>query len=197
LLKRLRVNNRIRLPEVQVIDENGKQLGTMRTQDALQLAREKGLDLVEVGPNVRPPITKVMDYGKYMYQKEKKEKQSGSKRREQETKTVRVGYKTGEHDLRFKAKKVDEFLEDSSVVKVELTLRGREKALAHLGRKKLITFLAKLTEPYIAQGEPRRSPFGWVIMIQKDKRASSKQKDNQSDENKKDTSKTNKSNTDG
>ncbi len=171
MLKRLRVNNQIRTPEVQVIGEKGEQLGVMQILDALKLAREQELDLVEVGPQAQPPITKIMDYGKYMYQKERQEKKSGPKQKEQETKTVRVGFKTGIHDLTFKAKKADEFLNEGHIVKVELTLRGREKGLADMGKQKLRDFLTKIAEPFITQGDPKRSPYGWVMMIQKDKKA--------------------------
>ena len=153
-----------------VIDENGTQLGVHKTPDALKMARDRDLDLVEVGPNAQPPITKIMDYGKYMYQKERQEKKSGARPKETELKTVRVGFKTGSHDLAFKAKKVDEFLGEGHLVKVELTLRGREKALAHLGKEKLKAFLLMIGQQFTIQRDIQRSPFGWVIMIQKDKR---------------------------
>lgn len=154
-----------------MIGEAGEQLGVMPVSNALKLAQEQELDLVEVGPTAQPPIVKIMDYGKYMYQKERQEKKSGGKQKEQETKTVRVGFKTGAHDLAFKGKQVGEFLQEGNVVKIELTLRGREKALAHMGRTKLESFLKTITEPYVTQGEPKRSPYGWVIMIGKDKTA--------------------------
>jgi len=154
------------LPELQVIDEDGKQLGVMSTENAIKMAREKDLDLVEVGPNVSPPIAKIMDYGKYMYRKERQEKK-GPKPKEQERKTVRVGYKTGAHDLEFKAKQVSEFLKEGHIVKIELTLRGREKALAHIGKEKLTNFLKSITEEFSVQDNIRRSPFGWIIIIKK------------------------------
>ena len=153
-----------------LIDENGKQLGVTPTHQALRLSIERELDLVEVGPNAQPPIAKIMDLGKYIYQKEKQEKQSAAKRKDIETKTLRIGYKTGSHDLNVKAKKIDEFLEEGHNVKVELTLRGREKALAHLGKEKLVKFLTTLGIPHIVQGPPFRSPYGWVVMIQRDKK---------------------------
>ena len=146
-------------------------MGTMSILDALKLARSHDLDLVEVGPQAQPPICKIMDYGKYMYQKAKQEKKSGTKPKEQETKTVRVGFKTGVHDLAFKAKKATEFLNEGHIVKVELTLRGREKGLADMGKQKLMEFLKYIEGAYITQGDPRRSPYGWVIMIQRDKKA--------------------------
>lgn len=173
--RELRVNHQIRIPEVQVIDQDGKQLGVMKTFDALRLAKERDLDLVEVGPTAQPPIAKVMDYGKYKYQKEKEEK-ARPKLKKQETKAVRVGYKTGEHDLAFIARKAEEFLEEGHWVKVELTLRGREKAFAERGREQLEKFLARLTVPFTRQGNPMRGPYGWVIVIQKDKKVVPKQK---------------------
>lgn len=170
MVKHLRINNQIRALQVQVIDPEGKQLGTMTIQEALQISRDHDLDLVEVGPNVVPPITKIMDYGKYIYQKERQEKKSGgAKKQRQDLKAVRVGFKTGAHDAAFKAKKAMEFLNDGAIVKVELTLRGREKALAPMGRQKLEQFLTNITEPYTIQEQIKRSPFGWTITIKKDK----------------------------
>ncbi|MCC6404826.1 MAG: translation initiation factor IF-3 [Candidatus Yanofskybacteria bacterium] len=166
--RELRVNHQIRIPEVQVIDQDGKQLGVMKTFDALRLAKEKDLDLVEVSPMAQPPIAKIMDYGKYMYTKSKEEK-ARPKVKEQQTKAVRVGFKTGIHDLMFKAKKADEFLNDGHWVKVELTLRGREKAFAQKGLEQLETFLTKLSVPFTRQREPIRGPYGWVLVIQKAK----------------------------
>src|ERR1043166_4037621 len=168
-IRELRVNNQIRIPQVQVIDQDGKQLGVMSTFDALRLAQSHELDLVEVGPTAQPPIAKVMDYGKYLYQKSKEEK-ARPKVKEQLTKAVRVGFKTGEHDLKFKASKAEEFLNEGHIVKVELTLRGREKAFAERGREQLLHFLTRITVPYIVQREPQRGPYGWVAMIQKDKK---------------------------
>jgi translation initiation factor IF-3 len=174
-IRELRVNHQIRVPEVQVIDQDGKQLGTMKTFDAQRLAKERDLDLVEVSPMASPPIAKVMDYGKYMYQKSKEEK-ARPKVKEQQTKAVRVGYKTGEHDLAFIARKADEFLSEGHWLKVELTLRGREKAFAERGREQLESFLKRITVPFIRQGNPQRGPYGWVIVIQKDKKAVQKPK---------------------
>ena len=163
--QQLNINNRIRARELQVIDDQGNQLGVMPIQDALNLARERDLDLVEVSPQIQPPIAKIMDYGKYMYRKDKEEKKRG-KPKEQERKTVRVGFKTGAHDMDFKAKQVNEFLKEGHMVKIELTLRGREKALAHIGKQKLEQFLTKL-ENFSIQDSIRRSPFGWTIVIKK------------------------------
>lgn len=166
--KHLRINNQIRIPQVQLIDEKGNQLGNISTIEALRMAKERNLDLVEVGPQMNPPIAKIMDYGKYMYRKEKQEKGTG-KQKDQELKTVRVGFKTGVHDLKFKSEQIDEFLKEGYPVRVELTLRGREKSLAHLGREKLDGFLKLIAEPYAVSNPIARSPYGWLIVIRKEK----------------------------
>lgn len=169
-IRQLRVNHQIRIPELQVIDQDGKQLGVLKTFDALRIAKERDLDLVEVSPQASPPIAKLMDYGKYQYQKSKEEK-ARPKVKEIKTKAVRVGFKTGEHDLAFIGRKAEEFLEEGHWVKVELTLRGREKAFGDRGLERMEHFLSKLTVPFTRQGTPKRGPYGWVLVIQKDKRA--------------------------
>src|SRR3989338_5863850 len=163
----LRVNNQIRSPELQVIDDQGKQLGVMPTFEALRLAKERDLDLVEVSPQMKPPIAKIMDYGKYMYRKEKQEKGS-VKQKDQSIKTVRVGFKTGVHNLKFKSEQIDQFLKEGHPVKIELTLRGREKAMAHMGREKLDTFLKLIAEPHVPMNPITRSPYGWTTTVRKD-----------------------------
>jgi len=167
LQKQLRANNNIRSPEVRVIDDQGGQLGVMPTSEALKLARDKELDLVEVGPNTQPPTVKIMDFGKYMYQKERQEKKSAKKQKDQAMKTVRVGFKTGVHDLDFKARQIETFLKAGHIVKIELTLRGREKALSDMGRTKLNTFLTSIKENHSVQENIKRSPFGWTVLIKK------------------------------
>ena len=164
----MRVNNQIRVTEVQLIDEQGNQHGNVPIFEALKLAKEKNLDLVEVGPQMKPPIAKIMDYGKYMYRKEKQEKGGAKKQKDQEMKTVRVGFKTGQHDLNFKSEQINEFLQEGHPVKIELTLRGREKALAHMGKEKLVNFLKSISESHVIQQEIKRSPYGWVVLIKKD-----------------------------
>ena len=166
--KHLRINNLIRVPEVDLIDDQGKKLGIMPISDALRLAHERNLDLAEVGPQMKPPIAKIMDYGKYIYRKEKQEKGATKRQKDQEMKTVRVGFKTGVHDLKFKAEQIEGFLKETHPVKVELTLRGREKALAHIGKGKLETFLKLISEPYSIQNPISKSPYGWITVIRRD-----------------------------
>lgn len=164
--KRLRLNNQIRVPEVQVIDESGKSFGVMPTYEALRLANERRLDLVEVGPFAKPPVAKIMDYGKYMYQKERKEK--GSKQGKspaQEVKTVRIGLKTGPHDLSIRAQQTDKFLAKGHRVRIELLLKGREKGMAHLGQGKLEEFLKLITVHHAVEEPIKRFPMGLGLLI--------------------------------
>lgn len=137
----------------------------MSISDALKLANEKELDLVEVGPGATPPVTRIMDYGKYVYQQEKNEKKSAQKVKGGDLKTVRVGFKTGPHDIQVRLRQIIGFLKEGHRVKIELTLRGREKGLSEMGKKKLEAFLQLITEPYKIQEEIKRSPYGWTIAI--------------------------------
>ena len=164
--RRVRLNNQIRDPQIQVIDIDGKQLGILPTFEALKLANERNLDLVEVGPTAKPPIAKIMDYGKYMYQKEKRDKDSKtSKSPSQEIKTVRIGFRTGTHDLMVRAGQADKFLHKGHRVRLELTLRGREKSMADIGRSKLELFVKTVTEPFALEDPIKRSPIGFGILI--------------------------------
>jgi translation initiation factor IF-3 len=169
--KRARLNNQIREPQIQVIDADGKQLGIMPTHEALRLANERSLDLVEVGASAKPPIAKIMDYGKYMYQKEKREKGSKtSKVVTQEIKTVRVGFTTGTHDLVVRAGQADKFLQKGHRVRLELTLRGREKSMADLGRAKLEEFAKLISEAHALEEPIKRFPMGFGLLIRPDKK---------------------------
>lgn len=145
-LKRVRTNEQIWAREVRLIDENGEQLGVMSRDQALSIARERELDLVEVSPDSKPPVCRIINYDKYRYQMEKKEKQQRKSSKKTELKEVRLGVRTGEHDLDFKRKKVFEFLKEGRKVKIELTMKGRERAHRDLAREVLKSFLDKIIE---------------------------------------------------
>lgn len=127
--KFLRSNEAIRFSPIVVIDEDGTNLGTIPTPKALEIAYEKGLDLVEINPTNRPPICKVMDFGKYKYDLAKKEKEAKAKRQEVELKEIRLTFKIGDHDLEYKARQANDFISQGHKVKVSMRLRGRENAL--------------------------------------------------------------------
>ncbi|MGB4164924.1 MAG: translation initiation factor IF-3, partial [Bacillota bacterium] len=120
----LRVNENIRAREVRVIDENGEQLGVMIPREALRIARERGLDLVEVAPNARPPVCRVMDYGKYMYEKSKKERESRKNQKTVKIKEVRISPKIDDHDFSVRVKNAVGFLQKGNKVKATVRFRG-------------------------------------------------------------------------
>ena len=154
-----RVNFRIRVPEVRVIASDGKQLGVMQTRDALKAAEEEGLDLVEISPTARPPVCKIMDYGKYKYEQEKKRREAKKHQTVVLLKEVKLRPTTDEHDLQTKLKHVKRFLEDGNKAKLTVKFRGREMAHKDLGEevlKKMITEigeLAKLDQPPKFEGK--------------------------------------------
>jgi translation initiation factor IF-3 len=127
-----RVNEQIRISPIRVISEEGEQLGIIPTEQALSRAREAGLDLVEVAPNERPPVCRIMDYGKYKYEKGKKQKHPTHHTK---TKEIRLRPKTGAHDIDFKVKQAVGFLQHKDKVQVTVIFRGREMAHIEEGRK--------------------------------------------------------------
>lgn len=128
--KELRVNNLIRVPRVFVIDEEGRQMGELATREALERAKSLNLDLVEVNPHARPPVCKLMDYGKFKYQQSKSERDSKAKRKPQELREVKVRPKIDDHDFDVKVKTVERLIKGGDRVKVILRFKGRE--IVHL-----------------------------------------------------------------
>jgi translation initiation factor IF-3 len=145
---KVRVNHQIRAPEVRVINEEGKQIGVMTTSEALKLAIDNGLDLIEVQPNAQPPVCKVIDFAKYKYQQKKAENEAKKKAKKTEVKTMWLSTRIGQHDMEVKAKKVDEFLTEGNVVRIELRMRGREQAFSDLSRQQLENFLKMISHAY-------------------------------------------------
>lgn len=134
--KNLRRNGQIRISPIRLIDENDEQLGIVDVRDAMERAREAGMDLVEVAPQASPPVCRIMDYGKYMYAQRKKEQKSKAHRHETELKEIRIKTpKIGEHDLGIKVKRAREFLERGDRVQFTLRFRGRELAHIDEGQK--------------------------------------------------------------
>jgi len=138
-----RVNEQIRISPIRVIAADGAQLGIIPTEDALSKAREAGLDLVEVAPNERPPVCRIMDYGKYKYNKKKKSHQHAH---HVKTKEIRLRPKTGDHDIDFKVKQAKNFLKQKDKVQVSLIFRGREMAHIEEGRRVMQEVISELSE---------------------------------------------------
>jgi translation initiation factor IF-3 len=127
-----------------VIDDQGQQLGDMETYRAMQMARERDLDLVEVSPIAHPPVCKIMDYGAYQYQQEKKERKQKAKQKKVEIKGIRLGLNIGAHDLEIRKNQALKFFEKGDKVKVELILRGRERAFVDRARTIMEDFAKSL-----------------------------------------------------
>ncbi len=141
-----RVNGRITAAEVLVIDENGEKRGVLPIQEALELAEEAGLDLVEVAPNANPPVCKILDYGKYKYQAQKKAAEARKKQKTVEVKEIKMRPTIDTHDYEVKMKALKKFLSKGDKVKVSVRFRGREMAHANLGRELLERVVGELDE---------------------------------------------------
>ena len=154
----LKVNRQIRLPVVMLIDETGQNLGEVQTFEAIRRAEDMGLDLVEVNPKANPPIAKIMDFGQYKYQQEKREKKAKATQKKSETKGVRLSFRIKGQDLEIRKKQVQKFLEEGHKVQVELVLRGRERAHKDQAISNLKSFVdsigagAKIVQPLSKQG---------------------------------------------
>ncbi len=133
----LRTNRRIRIPEVRLIDENNEQLGVFITREALRRAEESGLDLVEISPQARPPVCKIMDYGKYKYEQSKKQHEQRMRQAIVATKEIKMRPATDDHDFEVKVRHAKEFLDDGYKVKFSIRFRGREMAHIDLGHERM------------------------------------------------------------
>ncbi len=151
--------------EVRVIDEEGTQLGVMPPFEALRMARERESDLVEVNPKASPPVCRIMDYGKYQYQQSKIEKNNKAKQKKIEMKGIRIGLRTDAHDKEFKRSQAEKFLQKGDKVKIEILLRGREKAHQDLAKQNLQNFLKSITSPYKVEQDLKRFPGGFNLII--------------------------------
>lgn len=139
-----RINDQIRVTQVRVVAQDGAQLGVVDTEEALNIARESGLDLVEVAPKEKPPVCRIMDYGKYKYQLGKKH--SSGKSHQTKTKEIRLRPKTGQHDIGFKTKRAREFLGNKDKVQVSVVFRGREIAHVEEGRRVIEGVIEQLAD---------------------------------------------------
>jgi translation initiation factor IF-3 len=145
----------IRVPEVRLISADGRQAGVVSTDQAKELARENGLDLVEVSPMARPPVCKILDYGKYKFEQEKRIKESKRKQKLGKLKEIRMQPKIETHDLQFKARQVRQFLEEGNKVKVTIRFRGRELAHTEIGRDVLGRILEILVDAAVLERRPQ------------------------------------------
>jgi translation initiation factor IF-3 len=159
-------NNQIREEKVRVIDETGKNLGILDLKEALQIAKERNLDLIQVTEKVTPPVCKIGDYGKYLYWLQKKKK---GKKEKGELKGIRLGFNISEHDLEIKAQQAEKFLKKGNKIRLEIILRGREKSLENFAREKINHFLKTLGQsmPIKVERELKKEARGLTMIISK------------------------------
>lgn len=166
---RERINNQIRASELRVLSSTGENIGVLPFKDALAMAQEEGLDLIEISPNAVPPIAKIMDFGKYQYEQSKKQKKAKQGAKASETKAIQIKIATGDNDLALKARKASEWLKEGHRIKVELFLSGRAKYMNDTFLKeRLDRVLNLITENYKVAENYKKGPKGPTITIERD-----------------------------
>jgi translation initiation factor IF-3 len=165
IAKRINVNRRIRAREVRLIDPDGKQLGVVPIREALETAESHGLDLVEVAPNVSPPVCRIMDYGRYKYQQNKKLQEAKKRQSAFQVKEIKLRPRTGEHDFQVKMRHIKRFLDHRDKVKVTIIFRGREMAHADLGVALLQRVIEATSEFAVVEQEARTEGRIMVMVL--------------------------------
>lgn len=159
------MNERIRARQVRLIGADGKQIGVVLLDEALRQARVEGLDLVEVNATEAPPVCRLLDYGKYQYEQDKRERESRKKQKRVEVKGVRISFKMGAHDRTMRKSLAEKFLKAGNKVRVEMVLRGREKALRAVGIQQLQVFLHELDDLARVEEAIAQAPRGLAATI--------------------------------
>lgn len=173
--KDLMINEQIRLRELRLIDEDGQQLGIMSSREALQKAREKNLDLVNIAPTARPPVCRLMDYGRYKYEQSKHEREARKKQKVITIKEVQISQTIEERDLQIKARKADQMLKEGNKVKVVMRFRGRQIVHADLGKKVFEQFVACIENGIIEREAKIEGRNMIMIMAAKENKAENKE----------------------
>ena len=163
----LPINGQIRAREVQVIGENGEKLGVLNLRDALEIVEEKKLDLVLVAPNAKPPVCKIMNYGKYKFEQAKKEKEAKKKQKTLEIKEIRITPNIEENDFGFKAKNARKFIEGGNKLKITVRFRGREINNSKMGETVLNKFIDELSDIAVVEKKPKLEGKNMFIMLAK------------------------------
>lgn len=162
--REVRVNERIRVPQIRVIGSDGQQIGVMSSRDALMMAREQDLDLVEVSPDANPPVCRIMDYGKYKYEQSKRARKARKKQHVIHVKEVKLRLKIEDHDYQFKVNNARKFLENHDKVKFTVTFRGRELDRMGLGNQLLERVIEDL-RPYGQVESPPKKEGRTLVMV--------------------------------
>jgi len=163
--QKIRINEAIRAPELRVIGSSGEQLGVLPRNEALRLAEEAGVDLVEISPAANPPVAKIIDWGKYQYQKMKELQKNRVKSKQAELKQMRFGLKIGSGDLEIKLRKIRSFLAEGHKVRIQIFYRGREMAHKELGYDMINKIIAMLEEDAVVEQKPMMAGRNLSITI--------------------------------
>jgi len=166
LNKKFLVNNQIRAEKVRVVDETGKQLGIFSLEEAIHLAEERHLDLIQMTDRADPPVCKISDFGKLLYEQKKKAKKA---KKVGELKEIRISFNISSHDLETKIKQIEKFLGEGKKIRIEMRLRGREKALQEIAKQKMKDFISMIQEkiPLKIERELKKVGQGLTIIISK------------------------------
>lgn len=170
-----RLNEAIRAPELRVIDAEGKQLGVLSRVEALRMAQDQGLDLVEISADAKPPVAKIIDWGKYNYQRTKQQQKNKRGAKNLDVKQIRLGLKIGEHDLLTKLGKVDKFLEVGHKVKITVFFRGRELAHKDIGFKLADNIIARFEDRIAVDQQPQLAGKQLSFVIRSNNNAKAKE----------------------
>ncbi len=162
---RVKINRMIKAAQVRVIGADGSQVGVMPTREAILIAEEQGLDLVEVAPKAKPPVCKIVDYGKFRYERTRRERIARKKQHTVDVKEIRLRPKIDDHDYGFKAKNAKKFLEARNKVKVSVLFRGREKSHSERGRVLLDRFAADLAEVAVIEQQPQLDGRSMIMIM--------------------------------
>ncbi len=175
--KQYRINQAIKAPVVRLIDDEDTQLGETPLAEALQLAQEQELDLVEVAPMAKPPVCKILDYGKHLYRQKKLDQKQKRQQKKTELKVIRLSLRIDSHDMEVKAKKARQFLVDKNSVKINLMFRGREAAMQDLGKQKLDNFFDHVKDIASIESPPKRQGNTMNMIIIPSKQSQNEAKD--------------------
>ena len=159
------MNERIRHPEVRVVNDDGTQLGVLNTREAISIARSKGLDLIEVAPQAQPPVCKIMDYGKFKYEQSKRERKSAKKHKQSELKGIKMFPHIDDHDFEIKVRSAVKFLQEGDKVKVTIAFKGREITHPEFGRIQMEKIMAAANEVGAQIEKPPSMEGRQMIMI--------------------------------
>ncbi len=163
--KSVRVNNQIRISPIRLVDDQGNQVGIIELEEARVMARERELDLVEVAPNARPPVVRIMDYGKFKYRENKKAREAKKKQHVIQMKEIKLRSKIDDHDLDFKMRHARKFLEKQNKVKVTMVFRGREVVHKELGEEVLHRFFDEVSDLAVKEGMIKMEGRNMILIL--------------------------------